>query len=287
MKNRKNIKAKKRNLLSILIFIFGLLIAIYPVISNKYYEIKTNIGINEYIDTISDMEDEEIEKRFSLAKAYNDTLDPSRLADPFTEKEKEARREYAHMLEVKEKIGYVEIPKIDQYLPIYAGTSDEILEKGVGHLEGTSLPIGGISTHSVLTAHRGLPKAKLFTDLNKMEKGDVFYIHVLNRVIAYEVDQILTVEPSDFDPILVKEGKDYSTLLTCTPYSINSHRLLVRGHRIEYTAPIKEKFIPILGNNSNYKYYLIISLIVILILVYLIYRNRKSLKRLENGDKDE
>ena len=287
MKNRKNIKTKKRNLLSILIFIFGLLIAIYPVISNKYYEIKTNIGINEYIDTISDMEDEEIEKRFSLAKAYNDTLDPSRLADPFTEKEKEARREYAHMLEVKEKIGYVEIPKIDQYLPIYAGTSDEILEKGVGHLEGTSLPIGGISTHSVLTAHRGLPKAKLFTDLNKMEKGDVFYIHVLNRVIAYEVDQILTVEPSDFDPILVKEGKDYSTLLTCTPYSINSHRLLVRGHRIEYTAPIKEKSIPILGTNSNYKYYLIISLIVILILVYLIYRNRKSLKRLENGDKDE
>lgn len=276
-------KNKGKGISSVLpyfVFILGLLIASYPIISNKYYEIEAGNEINEYIRKVSKLEDEEIEKRLALAKAYNDTLDPSRLADPFTKEEEEGRAEYARMLEVQEKIGYIEVPRIDQDLPIYAGTSESILQKGAGHLEGTSLPIGGESTHSVITAHRGLPSAKLFSDLDKMEIGDHFYIHVLGQTLAYEVDQILTVEPTDFDPVLVVEGQDYSTLLTCTPYSINSHRLLVRGHRIDYTPPVEEEMMPDLIPSNDYKYYLLASAFVILLLIYIIYRNRKALKRL-------
>lgn len=279
-KNKKRFSLKK--LLPYLIFLLGLLIAIYPIVSNQYYKIEANNEINEYIRTVSKMEEKEINRRLMLAKAYNDTLDPSRLADPYSKEEKEGRAEYARMLEVQEKIAYIEIPKIKQDLPIYAGTADSILQKGAGHLEGTSLPIGGKSTHSVITAHRGLPSAKLFTDLDKMAKGDVFYIHILGKTLAYKVDKILTVEPSNFDPVLVVEGKDYSTLLTCTPYSINSHRLLVRGHRIDYTPPVKEKNMDDLLPNSDYKYYLLASIFVILILIYLIYKNRKALRRLLN-----
>ena len=222
-------KNKLKKFLPIPIFFLGLLIAIYPLISQRYYRINSNKVIQDYIKKVEKMDGPEIQKKLKFAKDYNKTLDPSRLADPFSDDEKKARAEYARMLEVKEKIGYVNIPKIDEELPIYSGTSDEVLKKGVGHLEGTSLPVGGESTHTVITAHRGLPEAKLFTELDKMEEGDVFYIHVLNEVLAYKVDQILVVEPSDFEPALVVEHKDYATLLTCTPYSINSHRLLVKG----------------------------------------------------------
>lgn len=284
----KKISLKK--LLPVIVFIFGFLIAIYPIISQKYYSISSSKVIQDYIRSVEQMESKEIERKLKLAHDYNKTLDPSRLADPFSDDEKKARAEYARMLEVQEKIGYVEIPKIDQELPIYAGTSEDVLKKGVGHLEGTSLPVGGKSTHSVITAHRGLPEARLFTDLDKMEKNDVFYIHVLDRVMAYEVDQILVVEPSDFDPVLVVEGKDYATLLTCTPYSINSHRLLVRGHRIDYTAPIKEKKLNIIERNDYYKYYLMASVLIILILIYFIQKHIRSLKNLKSknkGKKDE
>lgn len=284
--NKKK-KFQFKSLIPYLLFIVGLLIASYPIISNRYYTIQANDEINEYIRNVSKLEEEELNRRWKLAEAYNKTLDPSRLADPFSEEEKEGRAEYARMLEVQEKIGYIEIPKIDQDLPIYAGTAESILQKGAGHLEGTSLPIGGDSSHSVITAHRGLPSAKLFSDLDKMEKGDVYFIHILGKVLAYEVDQILTVEPTDFDPVLVVDGKDYSTLLTCTPYSINSHRLLVRGHRIDYTAPIEEHNLNNQKTNDNYKYYLLVSLLIILILIYLIYRNYKNYKKLEKGDKYE
>ena len=138
------------------------------------------------------------------------------------------------MLEVREMIGHIEIPKIGQDLPVYAGTSEEVLQKGVGHLEGTSLPVGGNSTHSVLTAHSGLPEATLFTELRKLEIGDKFYIHNIKEILAYQVDQIKVVEPTDFNDLLIDPGHDYVTLLTCTPLMINTHRLLVRGHRVEY-----------------------------------------------------
>ena len=224
----------------VVLFIAGFVIMMYPTISNYYYRIEANNQILEFTENAKKLDNNEILRRIELAEAYNSVLDPSRLADPYTDKEKEGIAEYARMLEVKEKIGFVEIPKIDTNLPIYAGTSNEVLNKGVGHLEGTSLPIGGKSTHTVLTAHRGLPSARLFRDLDKLEKGDIFYVHNIQTVLAYEVDQILTVDPSNFDPVLVVDGEDYATLLTCTPYMINSHRLLVRGHRVPYVAPVKE-----------------------------------------------
>lgn len=219
-------------------FVVGFAIAIYPIISNRYYTIKNNNRVEVFEKAAKEISQEEIDKRIDLAEAYNETLDPSRLADPYTEREKEGVANYARMLEVKEQIGFIDIPKIDQKIPVYAGTSEEVLQKACGHLEGTSLPIGGIDTHAVITAHRGLPQVKLFRELDKLKEGDVFYFTNIKETLAYEVDQILTVEPWDFDPVLVVEGKDLMTLLTCTPYMINSHRLLVRGHRVPYVEEV-------------------------------------------------
>lgn len=230
----------KRNLPFILVFLLGLGIFSYPMISQKYYEIEANNEVIEFVKKTDEIDKEDIKRRIGLARAYNHTLDPSRLADPFTEEEKAGRVEYARMLEVNEMLGHVEIPKIRQDLPIYAGTTDEVLEKGAGHLEGTSLPIGGVSTHAVITAHRGLPNAKLFRNLDDLREGDIFYIHNIEKTLAYKIDKIQVVEPSNFDPVLVVEGHDYATLLTCTPYMINSHRLLVRGHRIDYQQAIDD-----------------------------------------------
>ncbi|EGL35415.1 sortase family protein [Parvimonas sp. oral taxon 110 str. F0139] len=173
------------------------------------------------------------------------------------------------MLQVGELIGHVEIPKIDENLPIYAGTSEDILQKGAGHLEGSSLPVGGEGTHSVITAHRGLPTAALFTKLDKLQKGDVFFIHNIQTVLAYEVDQILVVEPSDFSPILVESGKDYVTLLTCTPYMVNSHRLLVRGHRIEYTPLDKAKNVSKRRSFFRKYFYWLLMIFIIALIIFL------------------
>jgi len=213
---------------------------------------------------------EEIEERIKLAKAYNSTLDPSKLSDPYSKEEKNRGvAEYARMLQVGELIGHVEIPKIDENLPIYAGTSEDILQKGAGHLEGSSLPVGGEGTHSVITAHRGLPTAALFTKLDKLQKGDVFFIHNIQTVLAYEVDQILVVEPSDFSPILVESGKDYVTLLTCTPYMVNSHRLLVRGHRIEYTPLDKAKNVSKRRSFFRKYFYWLLMIFIIALIIFL------------------
>lgn len=276
-------KKSLKKIVPILLFLIGGLIALYPLISQKYYEIESNNQILDYVKEVDEMEEKEIDRRLRLATIYNGILDVSKLADPYSKEEKdEAVTEYANMLKIQEKIGFIEIPKINQNLPIYAGTKESILQKGVGHLEGTSLPIGGKNAHTVLTAHRGLPTAKLFTDLDKLEKGDVFYIHSLNKVLAYKVDQILTVEPTNFDPVLVVDGKDYATLLTCTPYMVNSHRLLVRGERIEYTAPIKESMVKASKNKKNYEIYLYIALAFIIILLILIYMTRRKIKKFNN-----
>lgn len=272
----------KRNLPFVLIFLVGLLIFAYPLISQKYYEIESGNEVVEFRKQASNINEEEVNRKLSLAKAYNDTLDPSRLADPFTEEEKAGRAEYARMLEVNEMMGHVEIPRIGQDLPIYAGTSDEVLDKGSGHLEGTSLPVGGESTHTVITAHRGLPNAKLFRNLDQLVEGDVFYIHNIGETLAYQVDQITVVDPSDFEPVLVQEGKDYATLLTCTPYMINSHRLLVRGHRIPYQAAIDDG----VANSQRLKpdflqlFLIMIPIVAFLTIIVIIeHRKRNSIRR--------
>ena len=250
-----------------LIFLVGLLIFSYPMISQKFYEIKAEDEIIEFVKQSKEINEEEINKRMELARAYNETLDPSRLSDPYSKKEEEARAYYAHMLEVNEMIGHVEIPKINQDLPVYAGTSETVLQKGCGHLEGTSLPVGGKSTHTVITAHRGLPEAVLFRYLDQLVEGDIFYFHNIQGTLAYRVDQIMVVEPTNFEPVLVQEGKDYATLLTCTPYMINSHRLLVRGYRIPYQEAIDDG----IANTPRFKPdFFQLLLILMPILVFLI-----------------
>ncbi len=261
-----------------LIFLVGLLIFSYPMISQKFYEIKAEDEIIEFVKQSKEINEEEVNKRMELARAYNETLDPSRLSDPYSKKEEEARAYYAHMLEVNEMIGHVEIPRINQDLPVYAGTSETVLQKGCGHLEGTSLPVGGKSTHTVITAHRGLPEAVLFRYLDQLVEGDIFYFHNIQGTLAYRVDQIMVVEPTNFEPVLVQEGKDYATLLTCTPYMINSHRLLVRGHRIPYQEAIDDG----IANTPRFKPdFFQLLLILMPILVFLIIvstrEKRKSL----------
>ena len=264
----------KKNWKIILIFILGLLIATYPIISNYYYTIDNNNQIAEFNEAVAEMPSKEVLERIELAKAYNDTLDPSRLADPYTEREKKGVENYARMLEVREKIGYIDVPKINQQIPVYAGTSEDVLQHACGHLEGTSLPIGGKDTHAVITAHRGLPQVKLFRDLDKMEVGDLFFFTNVKETLAYKVDQILVVEPWDFEPVLVVEGKDLMTLLTCTPYMINSHRLLVRGHRVPYVPEVKEE---IERAKFNYKSLIVPGLILalVMLIIYLYIRHRR------------
>ena len=267
----------KKNLPFALIFLLGLLIFVYPLISQKYYEIESGNEVVEFRKETESIDKEEVKRRMDLARAYNDTLDPSRLSDPFTEEEKAGRKEYARMLEVNEMLGHVEIPRIGQDLPIYAGTTDEVLEKGLGHLEGTSLPIGGTSTHAVVTGHRGLPNAKLFRNLDQLVEGDVFYIHNIEGTLAYQVDKIQVVDPSDFDPVLVEEGKDYATLLTCTPYMINSHRLLVRGHRIPYQAAIDDGVANVKRLAPDFlQLFLILLPIIALLLIIVIREHRRK-----------
>lgn len=275
----KKDKKKRINIILGFVFVLGFLIAIYPIISQLYYRQVASKEVNSFDSEAKELSDEETKKRIELAKAYNRTLDPSRFSDPFTDKELEGRREYAKMLELSLKIGHIEVPQIDEDLPVYAGTSEDILSKGAGHLEGSSLPVGGQSTHAVITAHRGLPSAKLFRELNKLKKGDVFYFHNIEGVLAYEVDRILTVEPSNFEPVLVEEGKDYMTLLTCTPYMINSHRLLVRGHRVPYKPDIKVTRVDRKTSEFNYREYFRIAIAVIILLLFILFIEFSALRK--------
>lgn len=284
-KKSKKGNSRKSNILLMFIFFIGFSILMYPFITQWYYRVESGKKIEKFEDEIKRLSPEEIEERINLAKAYNSTLDASKLSDPYSNEEKEKGiAEYARMLQIGELIGHIEIPKIDENLPIYAGTSEDILQKGAGHLEGSSLPVGGISTHAVITAHRGLPTAALFTKLDKLEKRDIFFVHNIQTVLAYEVDQILVVEPTDFAPILVQPGEDYVTLLTCTPYMINSHRLLVRGHRVEYT-PLEKSRTVSKRRSFFRKYFYWLLLFFLLVLIIFLYNFKKYLdvrKKLQN-----
>ncbi|MGQ7550449.1 class C sortase [Streptococcus suis] len=265
----------KQSILLKLIFVFGLLITVYPLISQFYYRYESDREVESFYEQAQQLPSEEVSKRLEKARAYNQTLDPSKMQDPYSEEEKAGIAEYARMLEVKEKIGFVEIPKINERIAIYAGTTEDVLQKGAGHLEGSSLPVGGESTHTVISAHRGLPNASLFTNLDRLKIGDQFYIHNIAETLAYEVDQILVVEPSDFDPVMVQSGEDYATLLTCTPYMINSHRLLVRGHRVPYEPKVAAKQKPIFFLDMLSLSYLIAFLLMLLIFGVLYLRRKR------------
>ena len=239
MKREKEAKAKKKKksgrlstIILVLILLTGLGIMLYPTISDYWNSFHQTRAIAQYDEVVAQLDDTDYESLFAAAEAYNEHL--RQLSLPYAQYD-QLEDEYYSVLDVARNgiIGYVDIPKIDVELPIYHGTSEQVLNMAVGHLEGSSLPIGGESRHAVLSAHRGLPSAKLFTDLDKMEVGDTFTITVLNQVLTYEVDQILIVEPAQLESLNIVDGEDYCTLLTCTPYGINTHRLLVRGHRIE------------------------------------------------------
>lgn len=273
-------RLNKKNISFIILFILGFLIAAYPLVSQWYYRIEAGEEVENFTKGVSSLSEKEVKRRIELAHAYNRTLDPTKLSDPYTEKEKEGVAEYARMLEVAEMIGHVEIPKIGEDLPIYAGTSMQVLDKGAGHLEGTSLPVGGKNTHAVITAHRGLPKATLFRHLDRLDKDDIFFIHNIETTLAYKVDQIKVIEPSNFEDVLVQEGKDYVTLLTCTPYMINSHRLLVRGHRIPYVPEEKEEAED--KAKFNYKDLIVPGFVILLLIIIIfIYMKRRRRRRYE------
>ena len=228
-------------ILACLFVIAGIGIFSYPAVSNYFAEKNQAKVIQSHNNTVNSAAQEEIQKQWEEAEKYNENLNGDPVHDPFVPGSGYVLPEnYQSVLNLDEVMCSLEIPKIDLYLPVYHGTSKEVLEKGVGHLESTALPIGGESRHCVLTGHRGLPSAELFTRLDELEIGDQFYIHVLDEIHAYQVYAIETIEPDDLAKLVPEEGKDLVTLVTCTPYGVNSHRLLIQGERVPYVPEERE-----------------------------------------------
>ena len=224
-------KSRASTVILIIVFLVGLSLLLYPSLSDYWNSFRQSRAIASYVESVSHLDNQEYQALLEEARAYNASLVGDKTRFSPTEEE---LAEYLTLLgSTGPAVGYVEIPAIKLTLPIYLGTSETVLQVGVGTMEGSSLPIGGESTHAVLTGHRGLPSATLFTDLDRLVQGDMFHIHILNETCTYEVDQILIVEPAEMDALEIVEGEDYCTLVTCTPYGVNSHRMLVRGHRIE------------------------------------------------------
>ena len=228
-------KKKKGNLITVLlvlIFLVGLSLLLYPSVSDYWNSLHQSRAIATYAEDVASLDQDQYDELWNAAHDYNASLIGRNNAFRLNDDQKEA---YERLLNVSGLgvMGYIEIPEIDCSLPIYHGTEESVLQIAVGHLEWSSLPVGGESTHCVLSGHRGLPSAKLFSNLDKLQTGDIFMLRVLDEVLTYEVDQILIVEPQETDALEIEEGKDYCTLVTCTPYGINTHRLLVRGHRID------------------------------------------------------
>lgn len=225
-------KSRISTVILILIFLVGLSLLLYPSVSDYWNSLHQTRVINNYAEEVAKLDDNKYDQLWSDAIAYNRTL--IQKTDRYTMSTAE-RAEYESLLDVSGNgiLGYIEIPKIGCSLPMYHGTDESVLQVAVGHIEGTSLPTGGAGTHCVLSGHRGLPSAKLFTDLDELVVGDDFILRVLDETLTYEVDQILIVEPQEIDALGIIPGKDYCTLVTCTPYGINTHRMLVRGHRVE------------------------------------------------------
>lgn len=275
-----------------LLFFIGLGILCYPTVSDQWNKYRQNQLITTYEEAVAVLEPEDYSREWEAATKWNDTLEQNFLyVDAFGEESAEQEdSEYEKVLNISGDgvMGYLSIPKINLKLSIYHGTSEEVLQTGIGHLEGTKLPIGGESTHSVLAAHRGLPSARLFTDIDQLYKGDLFYIHVLDEILAYKVDQILPMVDKDDmsaleEALRIQTGEDHVTLFTCTPYGVNSHRLLVRGIRVPYEGEEEIESTPVetmlQAVQNYYMLYLIlglsVTLLVILVMRFL-FRPRKK-----------
>ncbi len=267
-----------RNLIFLLIFLAGAGVMFYPTFSELWNSYRNQKLVSSYTEAVETMEPEDFSAIWAEARAFNAQHTVNSIVDAFDEETDEyvLSHPYDQVLNPtgNEIMGYIEIPKINVRLAIYHGIGTEALENGCGHIEGTSLPIGGVGNHAVLSAHRGLPSAKLFTDLDQMEVGDLFFVKVLDAKLAYKVDQILTVLPEETDDLAIEPGRDLITLVTCTPYGVNSHRLLVRGERTEYVEEedtMKSGIIlrnPLEGTNQAQRM-LVIGMMVFLVFMIL------------------
>lgn len=227
---------RSKNIISILLFFLGLSILFYPLISDKWNTYRDQTLLVAYDKEIKHSSKKDVDKIWEAAKKYNKALGIQKVPDAFSVREDIKDRKYESSLNIgnNQVMGYIDIPSIKVNIPIYHYTTDSSLSKGAGHLFGSALPVGGEGTHTVISAHRGLPSAKLFTDLPLVKKGDYFYFHILNHSITYKVDKIIVVKPYQVETLAGARGKDYATLITCTPYGVNTKRLLVRGHRVPY-----------------------------------------------------
>ena len=225
-------KKHATTILLVLVLLVGLSLLLYPTVADYWNDLHSSRAIATYTEAVADINDEEYARMWQDAEAFNGRLAETGM---IWEPDEAMMEEYQNLLNVSGSgiMGYVEIPRIDVKLPIYHGTEESVLQIAVGHIAGTSLPVGGESTHCVISGHTGLSSAKLFTDLDELHEGNLFTIHTLDEILTYEIDQIRTVLPYELSDLQIVEGKDYCTLVTCTPYGVNSHRLLVRGHRIE------------------------------------------------------
>lgn len=228
-------KNRIANIILIAIFVIGLSLVLYPSFADYWNSFTQSRAVASYVEAVSNLDDDQYAELWDAAIAYNESLVNRVNGYLLTE---EQQSQYENLLNASGLgiMGYIQIPSINVNLPIYHGTSDGVLQVAVGHVEWSSLPTGGESTHCVLSGHRGLPSARLFTDLDELEVGDYFTMNVLDETLTYEVDLIRIVEPNEVNTLAIEEGKDYVTLVTCTPYGINTHRLLVRGHRIDNFA---------------------------------------------------
>lgn len=284
-------KKKAGNLVIGIIFLAGLSLLLYPFVANQWNNYRHKQLISGYEQVVSDKEaaegiDYDAERK--KAEDYNEALLPCVLPDSFALAESSGVDPvYMNTLNIAgdEMMGSVEIPKINIKIPIYHTTEEDVLNKGAGHLEGSSLPVGGANTHAVISAHRGLPSASLFTDLDQMKVGDHFLLHVLDETLCYEVDKISVVKPEDTSALAVEDGQDLVTLLTCTPYGVNTERLLVRGHRVPYVEEeVKEEKTVLSGSSlhTNYLLWVFVGLSVTALFVFVLYLKETKLKRRAN-----
>ena len=284
-------KKKAGNLVIGIIFLAGLSLLLYPFVANQWNNYRQKQLISGYEQVVSEKEaaegiDYDAERK--KAEDYNEALLPCVLPDSFAFAESSGVDPvYMNTLNIAgdEMMGSVEIPKINIKIPIYHTTEEEVLNKGAGHLEGSSLPVGGANTHAVISAHRGLPSASLFTDLDQMKVGDHFLLHVLDETLCYEVDKISVVKPEDTSALAVEDGQDLVTLLTCTPYGVNTERLLVRGHRVPYVEEeVKEEKTVLSGSSlhTNYLLWVFVGLSVTALFVFVLYLKETKLKRRAN-----
>lgn len=268
--NIKKKKIKKSDIPFIIGAVIGIALFVYPIAGNMYYKYQFAKVNKNFENVVQRMGESEIDRKIELAEEYNKELDRNEEISIDGADISATKKEYIKMMKSKQRIGYVEIPKIGQKMAIYLGTNEDVLEIGAGHMPSTSLPIGGKGNHSVIVGHSGLPKKLMFTGIRSLRAGDVFFIRNVKGKMAYKVDRIEVVKPDDFSKLIRIHGKDYCTLMTCTPYMINTHRLLVRGERTDYNKAVKESL------KKKILFLITVAIVITLIAVVIkTYKNKK------------